>query len=159
MDATRLATALERHAAALTLYARQWTSAPEDIVQEAFVKLARQSAMPEPLAPWLFRVVRNAALMAARSKRRRVWHESRAGERQPAWFVADDDAALDGATVTQWLQTLPADQREVITLHLWGGLSFAEIAAVMDCSASSVHRWYQAGLEALRGRITPCLRE
>ena len=115
--------------------------------------------MPEPIAPWLFRVVRNAALTAARSKRRRLWHESRACERQPAWFVADDDAALDGATVTQWLQTLPGDQREVITLHLWGGLSFAEIAAVMDCSASSVHRWYQAGLESLRGRITPCLRE
>ncbi len=158
MDATRLALILERHAAVLTLYARQWSAAPEDIVQEAFVKLARQSSMPEPVAPWLFRVVRNAALTSARSDRRRKWHEARAGDRQ-AWFVANDDAALDGATVAQWLQTLAAEQREVITLHLWGGLTFAEIAAVMDCSASSVHRWYQAGLESLRGRITPCLKD
>lgn len=159
MDANFLAAAVERHAAALTLYARQWTAAPEDVVQEAFVKLARLQTSPEPVAPWLFRAVRNAALSAARSEQRRKRHESRAAQRKPAWFVAPDETVLDAATVTKWLQALPAEQREVITLHLWGGLSFADIGAVMDCSASSVHRSYQAGLESLRGRITPCLKD
>lgn len=158
MDAARLAELLERHGPALTLYARQWSVAPEDCVQEAFVALARQTALPDPVAPWLFRVVRNAALAAARSDRRRKHHEARAAERQRAWFVPVDDAQIDGATVTAWLQTLPADQREVITMHLWGGLSFADIGEVMDASASSAFRWYQAGLESLRGRIT-CLKD
>ena len=156
MDALLLAAAVERHAAALTLYARQWVAAPEDVIQESFIKLAQQTKMPEPLAPWLFAVVRNAALSAARSSRRRLWHEQRAGERKPAWFVADEDAALDGPTAVQWLQSLPDDQREAITLHLWGDLSFAETAVVMGCSASSAHRAYRAGLATLQGRIVPC---
>ena len=154
-----VAAALERHGAALKLYARQWSAAPEDIVQEAFVKLTSQKTCPEPLAPWLFRVVRNLALNAARSEQRRKRHEKQAGERLEAWFIASDDVALDAATVTQWLQTLAAEQREVITLHLWAGLTFAEIAAVMGSSASGVHRVYQAGLESLRRRITPCLKD
>lgn len=158
MDATRLAQVLERHGPALTLYARQWAVSPEDCVQEALVALARQPAMPEPVAPWLFRVVRNAALAAARSDRRRKHHEAKAGERQPAWFAPVDDAQIDGATVTAWLETLPAEQREVIAMHLWGGLTFADIARVMNASATGVFRWYQAGLESLRGRIT-CLKD
>jgi len=159
MDATLLAAALERHGAALKLYARQWTAAPEDVVQEAFVRLACQKTSPEPLAPWLFRVVRNTALNAARSEKRRKRHEKQAGERHGVWFIVSEETALDAATVTQWLQTLALEQREVITLHLWAGLTFAEIATVMDASASSVHRLYQTGLESLRGRATLCLKK
>ena len=51
-----------QHAPALRLYARQWPGAGEDLVQDAFVKLARQSPPPEQVLPWLYRVVRNGAL-------------------------------------------------------------------------------------------------
>jgi RNA polymerase sigma factor (sigma-70 family) len=159
MDAATLTAIVDRHASGLTLYARQWSTAPEDVVQEAFVKLALQKTPPEPLAPWLYRVVRNGALAAARSQRRRQKHESRAGVLQPTWFTAPDDSSLDAAAVTESLQTLPAGEREAITLHLWAGLGFAEIADVMECSASSAHRWYQAGLERLRERLAPCLKD
>jgi DNA-directed RNA polymerase specialized sigma24 family protein len=57
--------------------------------------------------------------------------------------------------VTAALQTLPAAEREAITLHLWGGLTFAEAAAVMECSPSSAHRIYAEGLRQLRERY-PC---
>ncbi len=159
MDATLLKLALDRHAAALALYVRQWTVAPEDIVQETFVKLALLEPPPEPIAPWLFRVARNLALNAVRSAKRRRLHEARAAQQKEIRFIAPVETALDAATVSEWLQALPAEQREVITLHLWGGLTFAEIAAVMDASAGGVHRWYQVGLEALRGRVLPCRRE
>ena len=55
----------DEHAAALVLYARQWSDAPEDVVQEAFVQLARQRIVPDRVVPWLFRVVRNGAIGAA----------------------------------------------------------------------------------------------
>jgi DNA-directed RNA polymerase specialized sigma24 family protein len=51
----------DEHARALTLYARQWSDAPEDVVQDAFVSLARQWSVPDRVVPWLYRVVRNAA--------------------------------------------------------------------------------------------------
>jgi RNA polymerase sigma-70 factor (ECF subfamily) len=156
MDASTLGKLLDHHAAALVLYARQWCAAPEDVVQEAFVKLLAQKRTPQPLLPWLFRVVRNAAISAARSDQRRRRHEALAGERGEPWLLPSPETALDAAAVTEALPTLPAEEREAITLHLWGGLTFSEIGEVMACSTSSAHRAYLAGLQRLRERILPC---
>ena len=51
--------------------ARQWCAEPEDVVQEAFLKLAGQSKEPDDVVAWLYRVVRNGALDAAKLARRR----------------------------------------------------------------------------------------
>ena len=56
------------HARALCLYARQWHGGDEDLVQDAFLKLAIQSPPPEQVLPWLYRVVRNGALATGRGK-------------------------------------------------------------------------------------------
>jgi len=71
MGPEQLGRLVDEHAAALVLYARQWCAAPEDVVQEAFVKLASQRREPDNLLGWLYRVVRNGALAAARAERRR----------------------------------------------------------------------------------------
>ncbi len=156
MDVTQLAQIVDEHAAALMLYARQFCAAPEDVVQDALLKLMSQAPAPNPVVPWLFRVVRNGALSAARSEQRRRRHEARAAREAPAWFVPHPDAALDAAAVAAALQSLPAETREVVTLHLWGGLSFAEIATVVDSSASSAHRRYAEALRHLRERLDSC---
>src|SRR5437762_2272004 len=144
---------IDQHAPALILYARQWCAAPEDAVQEAFIKLSRERPPPANVLPWLYRVVRNGALSAARAARRRARHETVAAERQPAWFVPSDSSPLDAAQATRALERLPAEQREVIVAHLWGGLSFEQVAALVGCSPSTAHRWYAAGLSALRERL------
>ena len=157
MEPTVLGQLVDEHAAALELYARQWCAAPEDVVQEAFLKLMTQSRMPRNVVPWLFRVVRNQAINVWRSAQRRRKHETLAAEKQPQCFFGEAAAALDGEAATHALKSLPAEQREVITLHLWGGLTFAEIAEVIDSSASTVHRGYLAGLNHLRERLdVPC---
>ena len=61
-----LARLLDEQGAALTLYARQWCDAPEDVVQEAFVHLAYERPVPSNIVGWLYRVVRNGAISAAR---------------------------------------------------------------------------------------------
>jgi RNA polymerase sigma factor (sigma-70 family) len=154
MDERSLGQLLDRHAASLALYARQWCAAPEDIVQEAFVKLITHKAPPAAVVPWLYGVVRNLARNSARAAQRRRRHEAEAGRTE--WFVPALDAAIDATTVAAALETLPPEPREVIIMHLWGGLTFTEIAGVLDCSASSAHRWYQAGLQQLRERIESC---
>jgi RNA polymerase sigma-70 factor (ECF subfamily) len=144
---------VDEHAAVLTLYARQWCTAPEDVVQEAFLKLVVQRPMPEQPIAWLYKVVRNAALSAARSSRRRQLYEREAAARVPAWFVPTEGAGLDAETATAALQGLPNEQREVIIAHLWGGLTFEQIAVVTGTSSSTAHRWYVAGLSVLRDRL------
>src|SRR5262245_23358533 len=119
MDAGQLGCLLDCHAAALMLYARQWCAAPDDVVQEAFVKLMAQRPPPRDAVAWLYRVVRNAALSAARAARRRRQHEAAAADSATAWFMPDPAAALDADTVTAALQALPPEQREVIVAHLW----------------------------------------
>ena len=143
---------VDEHAAALVLYARQWCASPEDVVQEAFLRLAGQKRPPEKLLPWLYRVVRNTAVSAGRADRRRRRHEA-AAARTPPWFTADAAPGLDAEDAAAALRGLPPEQREVIVAHLWGGLSFEQVAAVAGCSSSTAHRWYVAGLSALRERL------
>ena len=86
MDSDWLGGLVDRYAAALELYARQWCHAPEDVVQEAFLKLVAQRPLPDQPAAWLFRVVRNGALNAALAARRRRRHEAEAAGEAANWF-------------------------------------------------------------------------
>jgi RNA polymerase sigma-70 factor, ECF subfamily len=146
----------DEHAAALVLFARQWCDAPEDIVQDAFVALARQEASPNRPVAWLFRVVRNGAIAAARQSRRRRRRERRASDPEAgpgrSWFAAADDR-IDAEHATRLLAELDAETRAVIVARLWGGLTFEEVARLQGCSLTTAHRRYQAGLARLHARL------
>jgi RNA polymerase sigma factor (sigma-70 family) len=157
MGPEQLGPLIDAHAAALVLYARQWCAAPEDVVQESFLKLARTAPPPRRLLPWLYAVVRNGARSAARAERRRRTHEGRAAARTPAWFVPAEPTSLDAEIATAALADLPADQREAVVAHVWGGLTFEEVGELTDSSAATAYRRYAAGLAALRDKLrVPC---
>lgn len=161
MDPELLGRLLDRHAPALELYARQWCDAPEDVVQEAFLKLAMQPRLPNEPGAWLFKVVRNAAINAGVAARRRHRHESAAAAESPTWFDANSgpgqSAAIDPEAAAAALQDLSMDVREVIVARIWGGLTFEQIAELTGCSTSTAHRLYQSGLTTLRERLgVPC---
>ena len=139
---------LDDHGGRLAMYAAQWTDAPDDCVQEALIELARQSPLPERPVAWLYRVVKHRALNAARSHRRRKQREQLAWQRRLASQSHDTPASV--AELLDALKQLPDEQREAVILKTWGGLTFAEIAEVMDLSTSQAHRHYQQGLEQLR---------
>jgi RNA polymerase sigma-70 factor (ECF subfamily) len=142
----------DQHGPALMLYARQWCSAPEDVVQDAFLKLIALANPPREVVPWLYRVVRNGALDAGKTARRRQRRE-RAVARPERWFVEAAVEGLDAEAAVAALERLPLDQREVIVARLWGGLSFEEIAALAGCSASTAFRRFSAAIDALRQEL------
>jgi RNA polymerase sigma-70 factor (ECF subfamily) len=152
MSPTDLARLIDAHGAPLVLYARQWCDAPEDVVQDAFLKLVRLGRPPEDAVAWLYRVVRNGALDAAKMARRRHRRESVAARSVP-WFVEPEWDGLDAQRVVAALEHLAPERREAIVAHLWGGLSFEQIAAVAGCSASTAFRRYTAGVEELRQQL------
>jgi RNA polymerase sigma factor (sigma-70 family) len=152
MSPTDFARLIDGHAPALVLYARQWCDAPEDVVQEAFLKLFRRGRPPEDVVAWLYRVVRNGALDAAKIARRRQRRES-AAARRVRWFVEPEIDGLDAETAAAALERLAPERREVIVAHHWGGLTFEQIAAVAGCSASTAFRRYTAGVEDLRKQL------
>jgi RNA polymerase sigma-70 factor (ECF subfamily) len=148
MSPTELTELIDAHAGPLVLYARQWCNAPEDVVQDAFLKLVRQRRPPEDAAAWLYRVVRNGALDAAKMARRRQ-HREAAAASLARWFVEPESDGLDADTAVAALKRLAPDEREVIVARHWGGLSFEQIAEVVGCSASTAFRRYTGGVEQL----------
>jgi len=148
--ADRLAELVDAHAAALELFAARWTAAPEDCVQEAFVELAGQRTEPANVAAWLFRVVKNRALNAVRTERRRREREQAAARLRPVEGRCAFDAAFDLETLASALDHLPPESNEIVILRVWSELSFEEIADVLECSISTAHRRYRRALEQLR---------
>jgi len=144
---------LDEQGGSLALYARQWTDAADDCVQEALIELARQRPVPDNPVAWLFRVVRNRALSRARSARRRQRHESQAWELSRRSSQEVTEPIADPDDVATALTSLEDDLREVIVARTWGGLGFEEIAALVGCSTSTAQRRYVAGLAALRERF------
>ena len=152
IDAERLGELIDRHGPALVLFARQWCRDAEDVVQVALVRLAGERPPPERPIAWLFRVVRNGAISAGRSESRRRRREIAVARERP-WFSPAENRALDAEAVASALAALPVEQREVIVAHLWGELTFDEIAELSGQSKSAAHRHYQTGLAALRERL------
>jgi RNA polymerase sigma factor (sigma-70 family) len=148
-DFTRL---LDAHAGPLALYARQWCDCPEDVVQEAFLKLVRLRRPPVESAAWLYRVVRNGAIDAGRRSRRRKRRETVAA-RPMRWFVEEQLDGLTAAAAIEALENLPLELREVIVARLWGGLGFEQIAELAGCSVSTAFRRFTAGIEELQKKL------
>lgn len=156
MTPTHLARLIDTHAAPLVLYARQWCGVPEDVVQEAFIKLVQERRAPDDPVAWLYRVVRNGAIDAGRTARRRHKRES-AAARPVRWFVEPEVDGLEAETAVAALERLAPEHREVIIARHWGGLSFEQIAIAAGCSASTAFRRYTAGVEILREILgVPC---
>jgi RNA polymerase sigma-70 factor (ECF subfamily) len=152
MSPSDLARLIDLHGRALVLCARQRCTEPEDVVQEAFLKLAGQTRMPDDPVAWLYRVVRNGAIDSGKLARRRKRRES-AAARPTSWFIEPEIDGLDAETAVAALERLTPEEREVIVARHWGGLSFEQIAMVVGCSSSTAFRRYSSGVDQLRERL------
>lgn len=152
-----LSEAWEEHANRLLLIARSFGNSGEDAMQEAFLALARQPRMPDQPFAWLVKVTRNQVLQWNRSEARRARrHLTRAIEDerlQDDWLQSDAADSAYSAELTQALKSLPDSMAEIITMHVWGKMSFQQIADVIGSSRSTVHRHYNEALALLRQRF------
>jgi RNA polymerase sigma factor (sigma-70 family) len=146
-----------QHGAALVLYATAIAgerSRGQDAVQQVFLKLI-ESRGPRQIADakaYLFASVRNAVLNDTKTRQRNV-------ELDPelAWFDPPDRDYANEANLRRALSKLPDEQREVTILHLWGDLTFSQIAKVLDVSANTAASRYRYALARLRE--TMCAKE
>lgn len=133
-------------------------SAAEDAVQEAFLELSRQPTLPCDVVAWMVRVVRNRLLSWHRTGQRRQERETKHCETNcnNAWFDSNDaDTAAIAQELTSALRALDDSDRQIVVMHHWGEMTFAQIAETTESSRSSVHRRYQAALTLLRERLAP----
>ena len=134
-----------------------------DLLQEIFIKLARQ---PDLLAnvrderAFLIRLAHNAAIDLIRRRSTREKNYEQLAE-EISFFAATSDPdeqsfrnALDEA-----LRELPADQCAVVHLKLWEHLTFEQIAEALEISPNTAASRYRYGLDKLRDRLRPLYEE
>jgi RNA polymerase sigma-70 factor (ECF subfamily) len=147
----------------LVLYARQFVDSladAEDVVQMAFVRWwQRVPDGDRAQVPLLYAAVRSISLDMRRSDMRRVVRESKAdialeGE-EASFFHADVEQRETAGLVEEAVRDLPEEQREVVTLHVWGGLTFAQIAEMQGASINTVSGRYRYALATLQRRLAP----
>ncbi|MCB1277881.1 RNA polymerase sigma factor [Prosthecobacter sp.] len=157
----------EQVAPQLVLYARQLVASKsdaEDVVQMAFVRWWRR--FPEGDShhiPLLYAAVRTIALDQRRSDTRRVNREAKsdiavAGENAPTFDPLPGQQEV-ASIVEKALHDLPQEQREVVTLKLWGDLTFNQIASMTGDSINTVAGRYRYALQAMQKKLAPLKEE
>ncbi|MEO6002021.1 MAG: sigma-70 family RNA polymerase sigma factor [Opitutus sp.] len=150
------------HGPKLLLFARQSTRCladAEDVLQEAFVRFWRNQRKlgGEPLG-LLFTSIRRTAIDLGRQKTRRVAREEIREEGEPVepLFESPADPSADERrmVVERAIQALPAEQREVLVLKIWGERTFEQIAAQLEISPNTAASRYRYALTALRHQLT-----
>jgi len=135
-----------------------------DLLQEIFVKLAREprllTGVREERA-FLIRLAHNAAidLIRRRGTRERT-QENLAAELSSLFApAADPDETTFRHELTAALAELPPEQRAVVHLKLWGGLTFEEIAASLELSPNTAASRYRYAIDKMRERLRPLYEE
>jgi RNA polymerase sigma-70 factor (ECF subfamily) len=144
----------EKHGSALAAYACCCGldfAAAEDAVQQVFLKLLRGgTAVPRLPVAYLYRCVRNASLNLRRSR----MHQTDPVEPEK-WFARDGGAPEEILALQGALSELPEEQREVVFLRMWSGLTLKEIAEATKMPMNTTGSRYRYALEKLRERLKP----
>lgn len=136
------------------------TAAAEDVVHDVFLSFLRlrHFQLTGSLKGYLATCVANGARNVLRANGRH--RQEPLDEAMP---VASGDPWPDGEAIfteecrllTRAIGELPYEQREVVLLHLHGGLKFVEIAQSQNVSINTVLGRYRYGLEKLKTRMNP----
>ncbi|MEU7855358.1 RNA polymerase sigma factor [Nonomuraea sp. NPDC049141] len=107
----------------------------DEVVSETFaIAWRRLDDVPEPALPWLLGVARNVLRDNIRAETRR---EALNAELR-AWTEGDvADQVTERLGVLRALAELPEDDREVLLLIAWQGLSPKDAARVIGCSSAA----------------------
>jgi len=154
--------ALDTFERPLVRYARSITGDTErarDAVQETFLQLCKadRARVDDHLAPWLYTVARNQALSMVRKDGRMDPLSDAQATRLPDAAAGPHERAAANETharVLALLDTLPEEQREACRLKFQDGLSYREIAQVMEVSLGKVSKLLAGALASLRQELT-----
>jgi RNA polymerase sigma-70 factor (ECF subfamily) len=128
----------------------------EDVVQDVFVSFAQAASkigVAGDLRKYLVTCVANRIRNRRRDQHR---HEAigldgaddiRCGSRRPEqWAILNEELRL----LSEAMDQIPYEQREVVSLHTQGDLTFRQIAAIQNASINTVQGRYRYGIAKLR---------
>lgn len=147
---------VERHGRVFFLYARQQTrceSDAKDVLQEALAEAWRRSPDRAPDKAVVFATIRRRAIDLGRSMDRRQKRDLSVGHPAGEWFLPDFSAGDTREVLAAAVTRLPEDFREVLTLRIWGGLTFPAIAQLTGVPCATATSRYRYAIEHLREHL------
>jgi RNA polymerase sigma-70 factor (ECF subfamily) len=136
-----------------------------DLLQDWLVKLSRGHDSLEEIKKPRSYVLRIAYRQAVDWKRRfDVRRKTQAAAQSEAVAPTfqthpDPDREYFRQSMEQSLAELPPEQQLAVQLRLWDGLSFAEMADVLDVSTNTAASRYRYGIDKLRQALRPIYNE
>jgi len=136
----------------------------EDVVQDVFVSFAQTGSRIRPTGNLRKYLVTCTANRIRNRRRDRARHETSdiekaagtlCGRRGPEqWAILSEELAL----LSEAMARIPYEQREVVSLHMEGAMTFRAIAAIQNASINTVQGRYRYGTDKLRSLLNGELR-
>ena len=150
----------------LALFARRFvrtTDVAEDLIQEVFARIweSREEWSPgSSLKVYLYQVVKHQALDYLKHKQvEDKYDESWMDQKETPSIVFSETGEKEQfrRLVNKAIEELPTQARTVYKLHRFDGLTYKEIAQVLDISVKTVESQMTRSLKKLRERLSPYL--
>ena len=163
-----LAELIHRYANSLLTYIQRMIGdlhESEELFQEVFLAVwvkRKTYKYPMQFRPWLYAIATNQCRAAFRKVRKPMspisdLTDTQEDQSQPApdaHSIQQENAQL----ISEAVQQLPPQQRSVIVLRLWNGLTYPQIAEALDCSVVTVRSHMHHALSATRKFLEPRMR-
>lgn len=145
---------------------------PSDLVQETAIEMQRDFARftgttADECFAWLRQILRNNAVDAVRHYRDRLKRDMDREVSLSAKPNRTDGALVDwrrspaasairreeADALAHVLPRLPADERQILELRYWSGMSFADIAAQLGLSPKTVRKLWHRAVERVQQEL------
>lgn len=153
---------LREHGSRLYSYARQRASSKqdaEDIIQDALIRLwhyQEERNNHPPDLPLAYSVLRFVALDHGKKLGRKKRKEEAViylHDYTEDWLQADAEEGDEAEMLKSAVESLGDKLREVVTLKIWGGLTFAQISETLAISPNTAASRYRYALEQLERKL------
>ena len=122
----------------------------KDVTQNVYLSIyqncRRYENRGQPMS-WIYGIARNESLMYLRSRQRNVLLDE-------SIEIAAEDPDISGkVTLEMLMNALNEEEREIVSMHVSGGMSFREIASFMDLNLSTVLSKYHRSVKKMKQMI------
>lgn len=124
----------------------------EDATQDAFLKVIQSIGTYRKdgnAVAWLLSITRNAAIDRMRKRKDSISVETFFGDAEPS--ECKDPA--ERLALEEAFMSLEQEDREILTLKIYGGLKFREISDQMGLPLTTVQKRYQRALQKLKTQL------
>lgn len=126
----------------------------QDLTSQTFMKALQKldtyNAKKSSFTTWLYRIARNISTDHYRTKHPTLDIEDAWDIQDDSDIVRDADTAISMQTVRVHLGKLSSEQRDIITMRVWQGKTYAEIAAITGKTEANCKVMFSRAMQRLR---------